>query len=466
MQRSEDTPRSDIDDAGTSATHDTGADGANDATGGVDVADRGGVIRPADAIDAVATIAELAARSGIERVHVFAWRDLDDDEAGGSEVHADNIESIWANAGVRVTHRTSHSVGRPPKAVRNGYAVSRRGNRYVVFPRAAIAERLGTLGSADAVVEIWNGVPFMSPLWWHGPSAVWLHHVHGPMWQQSLPGPVAPLGNLLEERLAPPFYRRVPIVTLSQSSKSELVNELGFDDGHVTVVPPGINSFFSPSDAADPGIGRSPTPLAVAVGRLTPVKDFSRLVRIMAAARRTVSDLELVIVGDGYLRTEIEEQIAAVGGEQWIRLAGRITDDELLDLYRRAWIAASASTREGWGMTLTEAAACGTPAVATDIAGHADAIDVGRSGLLATTDEDLAALVVKVMSDPDLRSSLQHGALGRAAELTWTASALANFRVLADDAQQLAAVNGHRRKLPKHPRGLAAGAPRSAGGSR
>lgn len=415
------------------------------------------------ATDAVEAVAELAEKAGIERIHVFGWRDLDDDEAGGSEVHADAIEAVWAKAGLKVTHRTSSSQRRPPADLRNGYRVSRRGNRYLVFPRAAAAEVFGTLGRADAVIEIWNGVPFLSPLWWHGPTAIWLHHVHGPMWQQSLPSPVAPLGNLLEERLAPPFYRRVPVVTLSPSSRDELVHELGFDQSHVTVIPPGIDSFFSPLDAADPGRGRSPTPLAVAVGRLTPVKDFCRLIRIMAAARTRLDRLELVIVGEGYMREEIEAQVDAVDGRDWVHLPGRISDDELLDLYRRAWIAASASTREGWGMTLTEAAACGTPAVATDIAGHADAIHAGRSGLLARTDDDLADLVAEVMSDPDLLARLQRGALERAAELTWDATALANFRVLADDALALAAVGGRRRRLPRHPRGKAAGAPRTAG---
>jgi len=95
---------------------------------------------------------------------------------------------------------------------------------------------------------------------------------------------------------------------------------------------------------------------------------------------------------------------------------------------------ASASVREGWGMTLTEAAACATPTVATDIAGHADAVAVGRSGLLATTDADLTGLVVDVMTDAGLRARLQEGALERAGELTWEAAALDNFRVLADDA--------------------------------
>src|SRR5690349_2624112 len=125
---------------------------------------------PVASDDTLATIAELAGRSGVHRVHTFAWRDLDDDEAGGSEVHADNISAIWTQAGVRVTHRTSSAVGRPPVASRQGYTVSRRGSRYSVFPRAAAAEVLGRLGPADAVVEIWNGVPFLSPLWWHGPT--------------------------------------------------------------------------------------------------------------------------------------------------------------------------------------------------------------------------------------------------------------------------------------------------------
>jgi len=230
------------------------------------------------------------------------------------------------------------------------------------------------------------------------------------------------------------------------------------------VIPPGIDPSFSPLDPADPGVGRSPTPLAVAVGRLTPVKDFCRLVRVMAGVRDRVPDLELVIVGEGYERAAIEAQVAAVGGQDWVRLPGRISDEELLSLYRRAWLAVSASTREGWGMTLTEAAACGTPAVATDIAGHADAIDDGRSGLLGRSDDELVELATRVLTDPTTRSALRAGALERAGELTWEACALANFRVLADDAAALAAVGGRRRRLPKHPRGVPTGAPRRRAG--
>jgi hypothetical protein len=99
-------------------------------------------------------LADLAAGAGISSVHLLAWRDLDDDEAGGSEVHAHNIASIWAQSGISVTHRTSASTGRPAEAERDGYRVLRRGSRYSVFPRAAAAEALGHYGRCDGLVEI------------------------------------------------------------------------------------------------------------------------------------------------------------------------------------------------------------------------------------------------------------------------------------------------------------------------
>jgi glycosyltransferase involved in cell wall biosynthesis len=376
----------------------------------------------------IKAISDLAADAGLAHVHMLAWRDLDDDEAGGSEVHAHNIASIWAQSGLAVTMRTSAAKGQPTTRVREGYTVSRKAGRYGVFPRSALAEISGRLGPCDGLIEIWNGMPFWSPLWWRGPRAIWLHHIHGPMWGQTLSAPLARVGVTLEERIAPPLYRHQPMVTLSPSSRDEMIEHLGFDADKVTVITPGVDPFFSP------GGTRSTTPLAVAVGRLAPVKDFPRLVRLMAAARQRVPDLELVIVGEGYERDRILQTVAEHGGEEWVHLVGRISDEELRDLYRRAWFAASASTREGWGMTLTEAAACGTPTVATDISGHSDAVDAGRSGLLASTDVDLVELFVKVATDEAERTRLQQGALARAAELGWEHTALANFEVLAADA--------------------------------
>ena len=85
-------------------------------------------------------------------------------------------------------------------------------------------------------------------------------------------------------------------------------------------------------------------------------------------------------------------------------------------------------------MTLTEAAACGTPSVATDIAGHRDAVAAGLSGLLSSDDRTLVRDLVAVLTDVELRTKLSDGALRHAASLTWPETALGAFVPLALDA--------------------------------
>jgi glycosyltransferase involved in cell wall biosynthesis len=221
------------------------------------------------------------------------------------------------------------------------------------------------------------------------------------------------------------------VITLSESSRRELVDELGFPESRVSVVSPGI------SDAFRPGGERAPVPLVVAVGRLAPVKRFPLLVEALLRLRQDHPDLEAVIVGDGEERPALEAQVAAAGAGEWLRLPGRVSDDELIDLYRRAWVLASASAREGWGMTITEAAACGTPAVVTRISGHQDAVVEGTSGLLAEPAE-LGAAIGRVLGDGALRARLSTGALAHAAGFTWEATAFSTLAVLAEDARRRA----------------------------
>ena len=373
-------------------------------------------------------ITALATDAGIERVHVLAWRDLVDIEAGGSELHAARVLALWAEAGLEVTMRTSYAQGHPFTGARDGYRVVRKHGRFMVFPTTVLSEILGSQGPRDAVVEIWNGVPFLTPLWAGRPRTAWIHHVHRDMWEMVLEPGLARAGKFFEHRLAPPLYRTTPIVTLSESSRHEIVEYLGLPDTNVSVVPPGIDGRFSPDGP------RSPVPLVVAVGRLMPSKRFEDLIGAMVEVRRTVPDAHLVIVGDGYERPGLEDLITANDARSWIRLAGRVSDEELLALYRRAWVVASASIAEGWGMTLTEAAACGTPAVATDIAGHRDSVSPGRSGLLTRSPREFAETIAAVLTDSELRSRLSTGALAHAATLTWTATALGTFAPLAADA--------------------------------
>lgn len=378
-----------------------------------------------------AALAELAGRAGIRRVHLLARRDLDDPESGGSEVHMARVAERWAAAGMEVTVRAARAPGTTTADWRDGYRVLRRSNQFGVFPATIVEEALRRNGPLDAVVEAWNGVPYLTPVWFRGPKVALVHHVHEEMWDLVLAQRrLADAGRLLELRLAPPAYRRVPVVALCHSAADQIANRLGLPREHITVAMPGVDPRFGP----DPATPTDPEPLVVAVGRLMPPKRFDVLVEAAVRLRRRHPTLRLVIAGEGFDRDRLEALVAHHDAASWVSLPGRLPDDAVVELYRRAWVVAATSIAEGWGLTLTEAAACGTPAVATRISGHADAVEDGVGGLLAGDERELVGALDAVLSDPALRARLADGARARALTLTWDATAWGVFAPLARQA--------------------------------
>lgn len=375
---------------------------------------------------------ELADSVGIGSVRAFAWRDLDDPDAGGSEVFMEHVFQRWARAGIDVSVRTSAAPGLPERVSRDRVEAIRRGGRMAVFAQAGLAERSGRHGPRpDAVVEVWNGVPFLSPLWWRGPRITFLHHVHRDMWRLMLPGPLAVAGDVLERKIAPRLYRSRRVMTLSESSRHELVDELGWRDDLVTVASPGIPAQFVPGT----GEIRSPRPLVVGVGRLAPAKRWPMLLDALFTVKATVPDLEVVFIGEGEQRGVLEQMIRDHDAGSWVRLVGRVSDAELVEWYQRAWLVSSMSLAEGWGMTITEAAGCGTPAVVSRITGHADAVWEGRSGLLVGDVAEYVAATSGLLRDPNRLEQLRDGARERAASLSWSAVAVAAMESLVADAR-------------------------------
>lgn len=374
--------------------------------------------------DRLADAADRLRALGVTRIESYAWRDLDDPEAGGSEIHADEIFSRWASVGVSVTHRTS-TFDTSRTFERHGYRVVQRGGRFDVFARVVARQVIRRRPSDTATIEIWNGVPWFSPIWASTRRVVWLHHVHREMWDDALPTPLNHLGRIVETRIAPLLYRRSQFATLSDSSSDE-IRALGIDSGRIAVIPPGVHERFTPDPAA-----RSVTPSIVIVGRLAPVKRQRSALDAVLAARARIPDLTVDVVGDGPDREIIAEWVERHDAAGWVALRGRITDEALVEAYQRAWIVVSASHAEGWGMSLTEGGACGTPCVATDIAGHRGAAVDGETGCLVPL-EGLGDAIVSLLNDDGRRTALGQAAIDHAGSLSWTAVAARHLDVLSD----------------------------------
>ena len=374
-------------------------------------------------------LAELAKKAGLRQIHILAWRDLADPEAGGSEVHAHEVASVWASAGIDVTVRTSYAVNRPNNELRNGYRVVRKAGRYMTFPRSVLSEVTGRLGHADGLVEVWNGMPYLSPLWFKGPRATWLHHIHDEMWDMVLSERLAKLGKTIELKLAPPFYRKSEMVTLSESSRQNIIERFKIDANRVRVVSPGIDPSFVP------GTGKSVNPTVLAVGRLVPPKHFDKVITAIQIARRDIPTLTATIVGDGFERPAVELAVRDAGLTDVIRIAGRVSPVELLDLYQTSWLNVSASSHEGWGMTITEAAACATPSVVTNISGHRDAVIDGKTGVLVNDPDELGNAISGVLSTPKLLEALNAGALKHSQSFSWANTAKGTLMALAEQCR-------------------------------
>lgn len=383
----------------------------------------------AGAADDLAAAAARLRSAGVRRVESYAWRDLDDAEAGGSELHADEIFRRWAGEGVEIVHRTS--TGDAPREFdRNGYRVIQRGGRYDVFARVALRQLVRRRPPDTATIEIWNGVPWFGPLWAPQRRLVWMHHVHRDMWAEALPRPLDAAGRFVETRFAPLFYHRSRFATLSESSADE-IEELGIDRARLTVIPPGVHERFTPDPTR-----RADRPRVVVVGRLAPVKRQRVALAALAEARRAVPELTVELVGDGPDRGVIDEWIAQHGAEAWVDRRGRVSDDELLEAYRRAWLVVSASHAEGWGMSLTEGGACGTPCVATDIAGHRGSCIDGQTGVLVADVDDLGGEIAALLDDDARRQAMGSAAIAHARGLSWTAVAARHLDLLADAVER------------------------------
>lgn len=375
-----------------------------------------------------ARLARLADAAGLHHLHLVAWRDRDDPEGGGSEEHAAQIARHWADAGIDVTLHTGRVPGLSAETTRDGYRVVRGGGRLSVFPRTVLWEWGRRSGPRDGLVDIFHGVPFFSPLWARGPRVGFVHHVHLGTWRHRMPVGLAQVGYLQERVAVPLVYRRATLVTPSASTRDEIVERLGMTRADIRVAPNGVDERFVP------GGQRADRPLVLAVGRLVPHKGFDAALRAIARCREGRPDLRAVVVGDGPSRPDLERLARELDMDDWIEFRGRVSDDDLVAAYQEAWLVANASLQEGWGMTLTEAGACGTPAVATRIPGHTEAVADGVGGLLVEGEDEMAGAIGRLLDDPALRRALGEGARHHAARFTWAASAETVLAALVDDA--------------------------------
>lgn len=349
------------------------------------------------------------------RIHVATWRDVDHDDAGGSEVYLDHVTRAWATLGHEVTLRAVATPGEAPVVRRHEHGdgavtATRRGGRLTGVPRVAAASATRRDGSFDLAVDLWNGLPFASPLWARRRIVV-LHHLHADLWPATFGRAVGGLGQRLERSVLPWLYRSSTVATLSSETKAELVEHTVLRSDRIHVIEPGVSGEFVPAERL------SGPPTMVIAARMAPLKRVAVAVGFFGEIARRVPGARLVVIGDGEEADSARRVAVDAGVADQVRFEGRVDQPTLVRHFQQSDLLLSASVNEGWGMTVTEAAACGTPAVVSPCAGHRAAVGPG-AGIVAA-DDDFVDAATRLLTDRAAWSRASAAAIQHSSGRSW-----------------------------------------------
>jgi glycosyltransferase involved in cell wall biosynthesis len=354
------------------------------------------------------------------RILVVNWLDRENPLAGGAETHLHEVFGRLAARGHHVTALVSGWPGCSPRASLDGIEVHRAGRRYTFSVAGPAHFRRHLSGRPfDVVVEDLNKIPVYTPLWVAAPVVLLAHHLFGATAFQAAPPPVA-LVTWLMERTVPWAFRRAPVIAVSESTRADLVRR-GLRADRIRVVPNGIDlERYSPAPQQ-----RAERATLLFVGRLRQYKRVDLVVSAVARLAADGTDVELLIAGEGDERGSLERQARQLGIEGRVKLLGFVTEEEKLSLLRRAWLHVLTSSKEGWGISNLEAAACGTPSVASDVPGLRDSVLHGETGLLVPNGDvpALAKAIGGLVRDPSARERLGKQARAFAERFSWDGAA-------------------------------------------
>ncbi len=351
------------------------------------------------------------------RLLAVNFRDPAHPEAGGAELHLEEILLEAVRRGMRVTWLAAGFTGAAPEAEHKGIRIVRRGDWWdFQFRVPGVLRREFSDPPPDRVVEDINKVPMFSPWGTRAPVAVIVPHLFGATaFREAHPLMAATVVAM--EAAIPWVYRDSPFLVISESTRDDLVRR-GIPAARITVVHCGLDhDRYRP----DPAVAKSPAPTIAYVGRLRRYKGVDWVFRALPRVLRAVPEARLQVIGDGPFAGELKLAAARSGVSGSVEFLGFLPGPEKVRRMQQAWCVVQPSPKEGWGLTVVEAGACGTAVVAADSPGLRDSVRRDLNGLLVRYDDTaaLADALVSVLRDPALRTRLERGGVEWAARFTW-----------------------------------------------
>ncbi len=352
------------------------------------------------------------------RILIFNWRDVRHVWSGGAEVYIQELGKRWVKMGHRVTIFCGNDGKNPRNEKIDGIQIVRRGGFYTVYIWAFLYYVLKFRGLFDVIIDSENGIPFFTPLYVRKRIFLLIHHVHQELFRIKFKPPMSWIGKFLEKDLVPLIYGNTEVITVSPSSKADILeHELTIKEPHVVYNGVDLNTYKPGKKAA--------SPMVLYLGRLSRQKSLSVFIKSAKKVLEKLPNVEFVIAGDGDDKERLMKLAKTLGIKEKIDFLGKVDEEEKVNLYQKAWVFVNPSLIEGWGITTIEANACGTPVVASNVAGLRDAVHNPHSGLLVPygDSDKFAATIAKLIRNTKIRERMSKESIRWAKNFDWTKSA-------------------------------------------
>lgn len=352
------------------------------------------------------------------KILILNWRDIKHPLSGGAETSTHEHAKGWVKAGHEVTLFSSSFTGAKSFEEIDGVKIMRQGNHYTVHFRAFFYYLKNLRGRIDLIVDEFHFIPFFTPLYIHEKKIAFIHETAQEVWFKNKPFLIAALGYLLE-----PFffrlYKNIPFMTVSNSTKEDLIN-FGIKEKNINVIHNGVNVKHN-------NAFKEKKPVVIFLGRLSKDKGADIALLAFREIKRALPKVSFWVVGKeekkGY-QFKLKELVNKLKIEKKVKFFDYVPEEKKFKLLKRAWVLIHPSIKEGWGITVIEAASQATPTVAYNVSGLRDSIQNGKTGLLVERKRpaDLAANILTLCQKPSLLKKMGQKAKKWSQNFNWQKS--------------------------------------------
>ena len=348
---------------------------------------------------------------------IVSWRGPGHPQAGGAEISTHEHARGWVQAGHSVTLFTSSYPGARPQEKVDGVNVIRKGTQVFGVQLEALKWYLfDTHLRFDIVVDQFHGIPFFTPLYVKEKKLSFIHEVAKEVWNLNpWPWPFnlipALVGRIFEPLIFKLIYRKIPFMTVSQSTKEDLVN-WGIPQNNITVVHNGIDKFITKNH-----FPKESRKTVIFLGVLSRDKGIEDALRVFSLLKNQSEKWQFWVVGKGDTRK------LKIGKN--IKLWGFVSEKKKFELLSRAHILINPSVREGWGLVVMEAASVGTPTVAFNVPGLRDSILNGHTGIVVEklhSVNNMALEIINLLGSDERYRSMSAEAIKWSKKFSWKES--------------------------------------------